>query len=262
MSTPATTSVRADASEKWTAIENMRPTQCCVGYLEVAMKMRELRERSLAPRKLEKYLRNHPIPAVLGPDSRMHLIDHHHMGLALTRLSSEWDRSSMPAAANPFRQCCFSIVRDYSSRMDMSMAMFRAELEAIGLCHPFGPDGERASSIPATLSELLDDPYRSLAGLARKAGAFDKARVPYAEFQWADYFRDKIPAKLIAPSTLPLAIERAAELAASPGASGLPGYHGGALRAAIPSIEEIALRLELRHGSDDSAPGLPPIPHA
>ena len=40
-----------------------------------------------------------------------------------------------------------------------------------------------------SLCSLVDDPYRSLAGLARKAGTYDKVDVPFTEFKWANYLR-------------------------------------------------------------------------
>jgi hypothetical protein len=248
------------AERQWTGVDFMRPTQCSVGFLEVGFKTAELGERAKTPGALEKYLANHPIPAVLGPDGRMYLTDHHHMGLALTQLSKAWDESDKPASANPFRQCCFEIVLDHSTHPSMSMSGFLAALESASLLHPFDGQGRRAARIPTRLADLQDDPYRSLAGLARKAGAFDKVDAPYTEFKWADHFRDKIPSSLIAPAHLPTAILRAIETARSKPASGLPGFLGAPKKNSdLPTLEDIARRLEKRYGSDDQAPGLPSL---
>jgi hypothetical protein len=38
----------------------------------------------------------------------MYLADHHHMGLARVKLTSEWDDSDRPAAMNPFSQMLLS----------------------------------------------------------------------------------------------------------------------------------------------------------
>src|ERR1035437_278754 len=170
----------------------MRPTQCSVGYLEVQMKMDELRQRAQKPTELEKYLKGHPIPAVLGPDARMYLTDHHHMGLALEKLADEWDAGDNPAAKNPFRNCCFQVLKDLSGKLDLTMKLFFAKMEEHHLSHPFDGQGKRVDKIPKYLTELVDDPYRSLAGLARKAGAYDKVAVPFTEFQWAAYLRAQV----------------------------------------------------------------------
>jgi hypothetical protein len=241
---------------RWTSTDAMRPTQCSVGYLEVQFKMQEMRERSARPDDLLKYLKLHPIPAVLGPDGRMYLTDHHHMGLALVRLAQEWDDADKPAGANPYRSCCFQIVRDYSDRLEMSMKQFFAKLEERHLCHPFDGGGRRVSQLPRYLPELVDDPYRSLAGLARKAGAYVKVEVPFTEFKWADYLRDKVDINLITEQHLAAAIHQAVVLANDPAAAGLPGYHGGKSPADLPTLPEIAERLTKRHGADDHAPGL------
>jgi hypothetical protein len=244
---------------QWTRTDAMRPTQCSVGFLEVQFKMREMRERSVKPDELAKYLKGHPIPAVLGPDGCMYLTDHHHMGLSLVKLTNEWDESDRPAALNPYRNCCFQIVRDYSERLELTMKQFFGKLEENHLSHPFDGNGKRVGKIPKYLSELVDDPYRSLAGLARKAGAFDKVNIPFTEFRWADYLRDKVDARAISKESLAKSIHQAIILANDPAAAALPGFHGGKSLAELPSLSEITDRLVKRHGADDVAPGLPVI---
>ncbi len=245
----------------WTSIDVMRPTQCAVGFLEVQLKMQELRGRGQKPDLLQKYLKGHPIPAVLGPDRRMYLTDHHHMGLAMVQLADEWDASDKPAAANPFRDCCFQIVKDMSDRHEMAMRQFFAKLEEQHLSHPFDGQGKRLGHIPKHLVDLVDDPYRSLAGLARKAGAYEKVPVPFTEFKWADFLRDKVDARLICPEQLAQAIFQAVQLANGPSATHLPGYHGGRPQAELPTLDEIHARLTKRHGADDAAADLPEIGH-
>jgi hypothetical protein len=244
---------------RWTSTDAMRPTQCSVGYLEVALKVQELRERAQKSGDLDRYLKSHPIPAVLGPDSRMYLTDHHHMGLALVQLSNEWDAGDNPALLNPFRFCSFQVIKDLSDRHDLSMKQFFVKLEEHHLSHPFDGQGKRVQALPKYLSDLVDDPYRSLAGLARKAGAYDKVDAAFTEFQWADYLRDKVDIQLICKTHLAQAIHQAVLLANAPGASGLPGYHGGKPEAKLPTLVEIQERLTKRYGADDASPDLPPV---
>jgi hypothetical protein len=245
----------------WTSTDAMRPTQCSVGFLEVDLKMQELRARAQKPGNLEKYLKGHPIPAVRGPDSRMYLTDHHHMGLALVKLADEWDASDQAAAKNPFRSCSFQITKDLSDEDELTMTQFFTWMEAHHLSHPFGGQGQRLSAIPKYLTELVDDPYRSLAGLARKAGAYDKVDVPFTEFKWADYLRDKVDAKLICKEHLAEAIHQAVALAQQAGASHLPGYHAAKPGVEPATLPEIQDRLSKRFGADNAAPDLPSILH-
>ena len=67
-------------------------------------------------------------------------------------------------------------------------------LEAIGMLYPYDENGAKnpASRIPRHIADLRDNPYRSLAGFARKAGAFQKSKLPYTEFAWAQFFRSRI----------------------------------------------------------------------
>ena len=247
-----------DSRIRWTSTDVMRPTQCSVGYLEVDLKMQELRERVRTAGTLEKYLKGHPIPAVCGPDDRMYLTDHHHMGLALVKLSDEWDAGDNPAGKNPYRTCSFQVIKDLSDQNEMTMKHFFAKMEEHHLSHPFDGQGKRVSRIPKYLTALVDDPYRSLAGLARKAGAYDKVDAPFTEFKWADYLRDKIAVDLICKEHLAQAIHQAIALANGPAASALPGYHGSRPASALPVLAKIQERLAKRHGADDAAPDLPP----
>lgn len=242
-----------------TSTDAMRPTQGAVGYLEVQLKMRELRERVATQGSIERYLKFHPIPAVLGPDGRMYLTDHHHMGLALIKLAQEWDEDDRPAARNPFRACYFQIVKDLSDQVDISMRQFFLKMEAHNRCHPYDGSGHRIERLPKYLSELVDDPYRSLAGLARKAGAYDKVDVPYTEFKWADFLRTRVSRSLITEEHIANAIQQAIALANDGSASRLPGFRGIRPVEELPSLDEIRERISIRHGADDSAPGLPPI---
>ena len=240
------------AELRMTDIEFMRPTQGAVGYLEVGLKVREIRERAKNPSDLARYLEAKPIPAVLGPDQRMYLVDHHHMGLALTRLSDEWEDSLGGAGLNPYRKCRFNVVGDYSDQLGMSMPEFFKCMEEAGLCHPFGGGGARMAKLPRSLLDLENDPYRSLAGIARKAGAYDKVPgLAYQEFKWADFFRSRIDVALIRRETLPQAVKLAVDWATSPKAKSLPGARLSRKIEDVPSLEQIAARLSKKHGQPD-----------
>jgi hypothetical protein len=39
------------------------------------------------------------------------------------------------------------------------------------------------------VTELIDDPFRSLAGELRRSGGFAKDTTPFSEFLWADFLR-------------------------------------------------------------------------
>jgi hypothetical protein len=79
--------------------------------------------------------------------------------------------------------------------------------------------------MPKHVYELEDDPYRSIAGLVREAGGYEKTTVPLEEFRWADLFR----AFIAAPATddeFDAAVRRGIDIARSESAIGLPGFLG------------------------------------
>lgn len=231
-----------------TSIELMRPTQAAVGFLEVELKARELAALASQEGMLAAYLEQRPIPAVKGPDGRMYLTDKHHMGLALSRLASEWDHGDLGAGFNPYRFCYFTIEHDFSNEKNWSLTRFLRHLESMGLCHPFDGQGRRVQRLPESLMGLDDDPFRSLAGLARKFGAFDKIKMPYLEFKWADYLRARMEKTKVSLPTLPWAVEEALRYSKVHEASDLPGFRGAEAERAQWSIDRIAKDLAARNG--------------
>ena len=83
---------------------------------------------------------------------------------------------------------------------------------------PLDPD-----RLPRKVSELTDDPYRALAWAVRKRGAYRKTKASFAEFQWANYFRSRVPIGP-APGDFDRAVEAALQDQPCARAKGLPGY--------------------------------------
>jgi hypothetical protein len=95
--------------------------------------------------------------------------------------------------------------------------------------HPFDADGRRRGykDIPKTVSDLVDDPFRSLAGDLRRAGGFAKDTTPFSEFLWADFLRRRIKRKHV-EEDFATALEKGLALAKSKEADYLPGWCGPA----------------------------------
>ena len=93
--------------------------------------------------------------------------------------------------------------------------------------HPFDEHGRRReySDVPASVSDLVDDPYRSLAGELRRIGGFAKDTTPFSEFLWADFLRRRVKRKLV-DEDFEHALEKSMELAKSSDADYLPGWCG------------------------------------
>ena len=93
--------------------------------------------------------------------------------------------------------------------------------------HPFDAKGRRRHyrDIPKSVVELVDDPFRSLAGELRRAGGFAKDTTPFSEFLWADFLRRRMKRKEV-ERDFDHAVEEALELAKSDAADYLPGWCG------------------------------------
>ncbi|MEM7676655.1 MAG: ParB/Srx family N-terminal domain-containing protein, partial [Myxococcota bacterium] len=86
---------------------------------------------------------------------------------------------------------------------------------------------------PQKILELVDDPFRSIAWLIRKMGAFEDLRQPYQEFRIADFLRQHMVFTPAEHHEFETACVRAFELMRSPEAAewadkhGLPGMKTG-----------------------------------
>lgn len=187
-------------------VEWLRPTQMVVGMRAVKFKRRKIEERST--KRIEKVLSGKPIPTVRGPDNELYIVDHHHFGLALWQsgVESAYVRVIDDISALPRRQ-------------------FWRRMEASGRVYLFDEEGQRISPehLPTCLRGLRHDPFRDIAWAAREEGGFAKSPEPFAEFRWANFFRDRIPASLVL-GNYDRAISKALKLCRSREAGGLPGY--------------------------------------
>jgi hypothetical protein len=189
-------------------IHRLHPTQITVGMIEVHDKVTML--QTLKKPGLRDFLVAHAVPAVWGPDDKLYLTDHHHLGRAAFEAGVESG---------------FFWVEDDLSKLKPQEFWKRMQTER--WAHPVDEHGQplTCDDIPRHLEKLRDDVYRSLAGYVRNAGGYDKTPTAFAEFVWADFFRKRI---VVGPkrSDFDQAVVQALKLAASQDAAGLPGYHG------------------------------------
>jgi len=166
------------------AIDDLRPTQITVGMREVALKRENWRRHS--GKKGAEFLGHHMIPVVRGPKGRHHIIDHHHLALALLEEGVE--------------EVLILVVADLSRLEPDAFWIF---LDNRGWMHPFDDKGKRRGykDIPKSVRRMKDDPYRSLAGELRRRGGFAKDTTPFSEFLWADFLRRRMkrqfPSRLV-----------------------------------------------------------------
>ena len=155
----------------------LAPTQASIGGFEVLLKADrfKLMSRSAIDGYLrEKKSKDKPVQVVKGLQ-RYYVVDGHHT------------LSAIMAATQP-RELDLVLRADYS-KYD-SEKKFWAKMADDGLFYDrclgvsVTPD-----DFPKQMRELTDDPFRSIAWLIRKMGAFQDLKQPYQEFWIADFLR-------------------------------------------------------------------------
>jgi hypothetical protein len=194
------------------AIDDLRPTQITVGMREVEAKRKAWRTKESD--KGGEFLGRHMIPVILGPKDRHYVIDHHHLARAL---HDEKVKSVLITVVTNLKRLepdAFWFVLDKHSWM-----------------HPFDDQGRRRGyeDIPKSIKDLIDDPFRSLAGQLRRVGGFAKDTAPFSEFLWADFLRWRMKRKTV-ETDFDGALEQALRLAKSEDADYLPGWCGAIAR--------------------------------
>jgi hypothetical protein len=192
-------------------IETLRPTQITVGMGEVEEKRK--RWRKSPDIKKPKLLGRHMIPVIIGPKDHYYIIDHHHLARALH------DESE--------KLVLVTVVRNLR---DLNKETFWTVLDHHGWVHPYDAEGVRQNykALPKSVADMVDDPFRSLAGELRRAGGFAKDTTPFSEFLWADFLRARMRRSSV-EKDMKAAIEQALVLAKGPDANYLPGWSGSVI---------------------------------
>jgi hypothetical protein len=192
--------------QRLVAILDLRPTQVTLGMCEVRIKRERWREKN--GEEAARFRSAKSIPAVLGPDESPYIVDRHHLARAL----SEEGVIKWPVV----------IIADWSK---LDCDDFWSALESRNWTHPFDDMGRRwkYDDIPKSIDDLINDPYRSLAGALKRAGAYKKDKAPFSEFRWANFLRNRIDRKIV-DRDFDRALALAVKLADEPEAMVLPGF--------------------------------------
>jgi hypothetical protein len=189
-------------------VARLHPTQFAVGFWEIDRRGEKVADKS--GKKLLKYMEEHVGQIVVGPAGEPYIIDRHHLACILQRTGK-----------SPY---IFAIVE--ANFRSLAVDSFWKEMDARKWAYLYDENGKGPLDpklLPRWIKDLKDDPYRSLAWAVRERGCFEKSDEPFAEFQWANFFRRKLPAGGT-HATMERRIEEALRLCHGPGAAGLPGY--------------------------------------
>lgn len=192
----------------------LHPTQLSVGYQQVYTKEKKIKKLNKSDRK--NFLKERAVPVVIGPENRMYLVDHHHLCRAVYNLDLD--------------EVYVTILDNCE---DMSIDNFwdyMVKKEYVWLYNNSGKFlslNEFLDLLPKHIKYLKDDPYRSIAGVVRKQGGYQKVMKPFTEFVWAEYFRQRLDLPNVYKEFPDDVVNSALKLAKLPEASHLPGYQGG-----------------------------------
>lgn len=190
-------------------VENLKPTQMCLGFKEVEHKVKLL--KSMNEKRLKSYHIEKVTPVVIGPNRRLWLIDHHHHA-----------RSLMECGIKEIFVVVHADLHHYSEEEffdHMNKQKWLNLWDAEENLQPY-------TSLPKSLKEMQHDWFRSLAWGVREKGGFKKVdEIPFFEFRWGSFFRKFIKAKLIEDS-FSEAVKLATKLCLHKEAKDLPGFKG------------------------------------
>jgi hypothetical protein len=207
---PEAAAALAASRKRFVAIADLHPTQVTIGMREVVIKRERWRDKDCY--QAGRYLSTRSIPTILGPGKRHYMVDRHH----LVRALSEEGVKKWPV----------TIIANESA---VTIGVFWAELENRGCAHLFDDKGRPCNyrDVPKSITDLVDDPYRSLAGAMKRTGGYKKSKALFSEFRWAEFLRNRIEREFV-KRDFDGALALAMKLATDPEAVQLPGSWGTA----------------------------------
>jgi hypothetical protein len=204
---------------------DLKPTQFAVGMLEVEEKIEIV--QGYGKKQLRDFIDEHPIPVVVGPDGDLYIVDHHHFLAVCYHVDVKKVR--------------IRVVKNLS-KSSMTYAQFWKWMFKTRNAWPFCQFGEgprKALYLPKDIRGVADDPYRSVAWFVRRAGAFENSDRNFAEFKWANFFREKRLLDRCGPTDMKRALARAVILAQSSAAKHLPGFGKLNLKEKKESVKRV-----------------------
>jgi len=200
----------------WQPVLALRPTQFSIGLLEVEAKALELKK--LDPTKRRETLKECRIPVIVSPWKALYVTDHHHL------LFASWHIG--------VKEVKIEVLDDFSDAKLTHESFWRRMVneKRAYLYDQFGKGPHEPIYLPNDIRGLAADPYRALAWAVREAGGYQNTDEPFAEFKWADFFRE---AKLLTPQGFGYdrfneAVQAGLQMACSDNAKGLPGFDSAA----------------------------------
>lgn len=189
-------------------IKDLHPTQSDVGMAEVNFRRGRFHELKDHKKALRSFLKKNRLRVVIGPAGEFFLIDGHHRATAMVKehLSDVYVRIE----AN-FKGTDPEKFWQTMEKKKWTWLKDRAGNNVL------------PEQLPRRIGALGDNPYRSLAWAVMRSQAVRDSNIPFAEFEWAEYFRQHIRPQDI-EKDFDAAVAKAVDLALDTKARYLPGY--------------------------------------
>ncbi len=189
-------------------IKLLHPTQIALGFREVAL--RADRIAAMKPQKLEKYMRERIAPVVIGPQGRPYLLDHHHLAKALLVAGASTE--------------LYAVIRENWATLDDTEFWKRMQAKQwVYLLDEKGQGPIAPATLPVSVADMRDDPYRSLAWAVRERNGYRDTGALFADLLWANFLRTRVKTPPEG-DTFEKAIQEALGLVHAAAAAALPGY--------------------------------------
>ena len=214
-------------------VRKLWPTETAIGLKEVQRQVEEARAMSAA--ELHRHIHRKQAPVVIGPGGVPYLLDLHHMARMILQVDVSPEM--------------FVVIREnWRTLSPVEFWKRMQERNWVYLNDEVGHGPIAPANLPKTIRAMRDDPYRSLAWAVRAKHGYADAATRYSDFQWANFFRTRIPDTTVHES-FDEAVTNALALARSDAAKDLPGFVPPAA-AAAPVESPVA--------QPDAAPAVPP----
>ena len=173
--------LNASPEGKKTKVLDLKPMQIPAGMLEVQDKAKDL--RAMKAKEVESWLKDRSVPILEDYKGRKRPVDHHHEARAA------WEADQDEVYTHRYFD------DEMHARIKaLPREQYYAVTRAMGLFYDrdqFGAGPHDPNHLPEDVRSMADDPFRSVAWQVRKRGGYDKSSIPFAEFMWAQYFRER-----------------------------------------------------------------------
>ncbi len=192
-------------------VSALQPTQMCVGFAEVWSRQRDFSEDSKTERL--SYLRGKPVPLVRNKNGQLWMVDRHHRLRALLEMDPD--------------VTTYGYVISELESDDRDDALAALQQRGWLYLHDGRGNGPwPPSTLPTSLLDLQDDPYRSLVWKLKKERRIKpQPLIPYHEFRWGSWLRTR-PLPPFSSAQLEPALPAARRLSQSAAARHLAGWTG------------------------------------